>query len=239
MALFNLAFVRQQRRAVPAAHRGHRPRALRRRQRAADLRHAALARPRLGRGPGHRRPVRPVPPVRAARPPTRPTPSGCSPTATPTAAGAAPSGSREMREAQQKAKQPTGYDRLCFGKTREERARAAGVQRARRWCGCCVPDDGAADVRDLIRGEVRAPRPDDQVLSRPTASRPTTWPASSTTTRWASPTSCAARSGSARRRSTSCSTVARRRAAEVRAHAAAAQRRQVARSASARTRRRG
>src|SRR3569623_675850 len=28
----------------------------------------------------------------------------------------------EMREAQQKAKQPTGYDRLCLGKIREERA---------------------------------------------------------------------------------------------------------------------
>ena len=56
------------RRAVPAAHRGHRPRAVPRGQRAAGLRHAALARPGLGRGPRHRRPVRPVPPVRAARP---------------------------------------------------------------------------------------------------------------------------------------------------------------------------
>src|SRR3954452_386340 len=27
----------------------------------------------------------------------------------------------EMRTAQQKAKQPTGYDRLCYGKTRDER----------------------------------------------------------------------------------------------------------------------
>ena len=31
-----------------------------------------------------------------------------------------------MREAQQKAKQPTGYDRLCLGKTREERAALPG-----------------------------------------------------------------------------------------------------------------
>jgi len=32
----------------------------------------------------------------------------------------------QMREAQQKAKQPTGYDRLCVGKTRDERAALPG-----------------------------------------------------------------------------------------------------------------
>ena len=31
-----------------------------------------------------------------------------------------------MRERQQKLKQPTGYDRLCLGKTREERAQLDG-----------------------------------------------------------------------------------------------------------------
>ena len=35
-----------------------------------------------------------------------------------------------MREEQQKAKLPTGYDRLCVGKTREERAALPGLQRA-------------------------------------------------------------------------------------------------------------
>ncbi len=70
----------------------------------------------------------------------------------------------EMREAQQKAKQPPGYDRLCLGKTREERAAAAGLQ----------PEPGGADAdpgrratrtsSDLIRGDVNAPHPDDQVI---------------------------------------------------------------------------
>ncbi|HOA67302.1 MAG TPA: glutamate--tRNA ligase family protein, partial [Phycicoccus elongatus] len=32
----------------------------------------------------------------------------------------------QMREIQQKTKQPTGYDRLCLGKTREERAALPG-----------------------------------------------------------------------------------------------------------------
>src|SRR5437763_9405238 len=32
----------------------------------------------------------------------------------------------EMRTAQQKAKQPTGYDRLCLGKSREDRAALPG-----------------------------------------------------------------------------------------------------------------
>ena len=45
----------------------------------------------------------------------------------------------QMREEQQKAKLPTGYDRLCFGKTREERAAAARVQRAAGACGCSSP----------------------------------------------------------------------------------------------------
>ena len=46
------------RRPVRAAHRRHRPRALRRRQREPDLRHAALARARLGRGARQGRSVR-------------------------------------------------------------------------------------------------------------------------------------------------------------------------------------
>ena len=86
----------------------------------------------VGRGPGHRRPVRAVPAVRAARHLPARTSTGCSPTATPTTAGARRSGSPQMREAQQKAKQPTGYDRLCLGKTREERAALPGFSRDAR-----------------------------------------------------------------------------------------------------------
>jgi glutamyl-tRNA synthetase len=71
----------------------------------------------------------------------------------------------EMREAQQKAKRPTGYDRLCLGKTRAERAALPGfsetpVLRMR------IPDDVSLTFVDLIRGELSAPRPDDQVLMK-------------------------------------------------------------------------
>jgi glutamyl-tRNA synthetase len=69
----------------------------------------------------------------------------------------------QMREAQQKAKQPPGYDRLCLGKTREERGQLPGfspdpVVRMR------IPDDVQTHFDDLIRGQVNAPHPDDQVI---------------------------------------------------------------------------
>jgi glutamyl-tRNA synthetase len=69
----------------------------------------------------------------------------------------------QMREEQQRAKQPTGYDRMCLGMTREERATLPGfsetpVVRMR------VPEDVRLTFTDLIRGEVSAPRPDDQVI---------------------------------------------------------------------------
>lgn len=71
-----------------------------------------------------------------------------------------------MRQRQQKLRQPTGYDRLCLGKTREERAQLPGfsetpVVRMR------IPDDDAdipTTFVDLIRGEISAPKPDDQVI---------------------------------------------------------------------------
>ncbi|HVF20572.1 MAG TPA: glutamate--tRNA ligase [Mycobacteriales bacterium] len=69
----------------------------------------------------------------------------------------------QMREAQQKAKQPTGYDRLCLGKTREERARLEGFSEL-PVVRMLVPDAPPLTFVDLIRGEVSAPRPDDQVL---------------------------------------------------------------------------
>lgn len=57
----------------------------------------------------------------------------------------------------------TGYDRLCLGRTREERAALPGfsetpVVRMR------IPDDVELEFTDLIRGPVSAPRPDDQVI---------------------------------------------------------------------------
>jgi glutamyl-tRNA synthetase len=69
----------------------------------------------------------------------------------------------EMRETQQKAKQPTGYDRLCLGKTQEERAKLPGFS-DRPVVRMLIPDDVPLSFTDLIRGEVHAPRPDDQVI---------------------------------------------------------------------------
>jgi glutamyl-tRNA synthetase len=69
----------------------------------------------------------------------------------------------QMREAQQKAKQPPGYDRLCLGKTREERAQLPGFSRD-PVVRMRIPDDVQTRFDDLIRGEVNAPHPDDQVI---------------------------------------------------------------------------
>ena len=69
----------------------------------------------------------------------------------------------EMREAQQKAKTPTGYDRLCVGKTRDERAALPGFSE-RPVVRMLIPDDVPLTFHDVIRGETKAPRPDDQVI---------------------------------------------------------------------------
>jgi glutamyl-tRNA synthetase len=71
----------------------------------------------------------------------------------------------QMREAQQKAKLPTGYDRMCVGKTREERAALPGFAET-PVVRMLVPADAPLTFLDLIRGEVNAPRPDDQVLMK-------------------------------------------------------------------------
>ena len=69
----------------------------------------------------------------------------------------------QMREQQQKAKKPTGYDRLCVGKTAEQRAELPGYT-AIPVVRMLVPDDAPTRFTDLIRGEVNAPHPDDQVI---------------------------------------------------------------------------
>ncbi|MCB1252746.1 MAG: glutamate--tRNA ligase [Austwickia sp.] len=73
----------------------------------------------------------------------------------------------QMRAEQQAAKTAnTGYDGLCYGKTREQRAELPGFQET-PVVRMRIPQ-AAADVptsfQDLIRGEVNAPRPDDQVI---------------------------------------------------------------------------
>ena len=69
----------------------------------------------------------------------------------------------EMREQQRAEKRPTGYDRLCLGKSAEER-RALGGATETPVVRMLIPDDAPLKFTDIIRGEVSAPRPDDQVI---------------------------------------------------------------------------
>lgn len=70
----------------------------------------------------------------------------------------------ELRKEQERTKASvTGYDRLCVGKTREERSQLPGFQET-PVVRMLVPDDVPLAFDDLIRGTVAAPRPDDQVL---------------------------------------------------------------------------
>lgn len=71
---------------------------------------------------------------------------------------------KEMRDEQARSKQSvTGYDRLCYGKTKEERAALPGFSET-PVVRMLIPDDVPLTFDDLIRGEVKAPRPDDQVI---------------------------------------------------------------------------
>ncbi|HWG93855.1 MAG TPA: glutamate--tRNA ligase [Mycobacteriales bacterium] len=70
---------------------------------------------------------------------------------------------QQMREDQQRRKVPTGYDRLCHGKSRDERAALPGFAET-PVVRLLVPEDPPLTFTDLVRGEVSAPRPDDQVL---------------------------------------------------------------------------
>jgi glutamyl-tRNA synthetase len=69
----------------------------------------------------------------------------------------------EMREQQRREKKPTGYDRLCLGKSFEER-KALGGFTDTPVVRMLIPDDVPLTFTDVIRGEVSAPRPDDQVI---------------------------------------------------------------------------
>lgn len=70
----------------------------------------------------------------------------------------------ELRAEQQASKASvTGYDRLCYGKTREERAALPGFSET-PVVRMLIPDDVPLTFTDIIRGEVNAPRPDDQVI---------------------------------------------------------------------------
>ncbi|MGA4508864.1 glutamate--tRNA ligase [Propionibacteriaceae bacterium G1746] len=70
----------------------------------------------------------------------------------------------ELRAQQQASKQSvTGYDRLCVGKTRDERAALPGFTE-NPVVRMLVPDAIDLTFDDIIRGRVTAPRPDDQVI---------------------------------------------------------------------------
>ena len=69
-----------------------------------------------------------------------------------------------MRDEQAASKQAvTGYDRLCHGMTRDERAKLPGFSET-PVVRMLIPDDVPTQFSDLIRGEVNTPRPDDQVI---------------------------------------------------------------------------
>lgn len=70
----------------------------------------------------------------------------------------------QMRAEQQASKRAdTGYDRLCFGLTRDQRAELPGFSQT-PVVRMLIPADVELSFNDLIRGEVRAPMPDDQVI---------------------------------------------------------------------------
>jgi len=69
----------------------------------------------------------------------------------------------QMRADQQARKQATGYDRLCYGKTARERSALPGFTDT-PVVRMLVPHDVPLVFPDIVRGEVRAPRPDDQVI---------------------------------------------------------------------------
>jgi glutamyl-tRNA synthetase len=69
----------------------------------------------------------------------------------------------EMRDQQRKKKLPTGYDRLCLGKTEEERKSLGGTTDT-PVVRMLIPGDVPLTFTDIIRGDVSAPRPDDQVI---------------------------------------------------------------------------
>ena len=71
---------------------------------------------------------------------------------------------KELRDEQARTKQAnTGYDRLCVGKTREERAELPGFAE-HPVVRMLVPEHAPTQFTDIIRGTVNAPHPDDQVI---------------------------------------------------------------------------
>ncbi len=68
-----------------------------------------------------------------------------------------------LREEQQRNKRPTGYDRLCYGKKKKERATLPGFTED-PVVRMLIPDDVPLSSPTSSEGRVSAPRPDDQVI---------------------------------------------------------------------------
>ena len=72
----------------------------------------------------------------------------------------------ELRASQEASKTAaTGYDRLCYGLTRDERAKLPGFS-PQPVVRMLIPDDVPLTFDDLVRGQVSCPRPDDQVIMK-------------------------------------------------------------------------
>ena len=70
----------------------------------------------------------------------------------------------DLRTEQAKSKTAhTGYDRLCLGKTRDQRALLPGFS-DKPVVRMLIPDNPDLSFTDLIRGPLAAPMPDDQVI---------------------------------------------------------------------------
>lgn len=70
----------------------------------------------------------------------------------------------QLRAERAAARSPeTGYDRLCLGMTEQERAELPGFTPT-PVVRMLIPDDVELTFDDLIRGQVHAPHPDDQVI---------------------------------------------------------------------------
>ena len=160
MAMFDLAYARQQADGSCCGSRTPTARFSPTSEPAA-LRHAALARPHLGRGARHRWPRRAVPPVGAAR-------------HLPFICGPAPRGgqglsllvlSRAARADARGAAARQAADGVRPTLPRAHPGRTSGMRASRpnRWSGC-VPEDVELEFDDLIMGRTRAPHPDDQVI---------------------------------------------------------------------------
>jgi len=72
----------------------------------------------------------------------------------------------DLREQRSREKSSaTGYDRLCLGMTREERETLPGFSPT-PVVRMLIPDDPPLTFQDAVRGEIRAPHPDDQVIRK-------------------------------------------------------------------------